>query len=68
MITNIIIRITGVNAYMFHELWAEMVKAGVAAGFGETMRDAIHRELCNLQIRWQDALNDAEKMRKAASE
>jgi hypothetical protein len=29
--------------------------------FGETMNEAIYNELQNLQLRWTDAINDAER-------
>ena len=56
---GIIIRILPHHAQVFRDLWKGLRKAGIAEDFGASMNDAIYSELQNLQLRWQDAINDA---------
>ena len=44
----------------FRKLWKDMEKLGITSDFGPTLHEAIYSELQNLQLRWEDAISDAE--------
>jgi hypothetical protein len=58
---GIIIRILPHHAKEFKAIWQQMKALDITDDFGETMNEAIYNELQNLQLRWTDAINDAER-------
>jgi len=52
------IRIAGVTSFMLQDLWKELRAAGLAEDQGDSLHDAIKRHVLNLELRWQDILQE----------
>jgi hypothetical protein len=58
MARAICIRIAGYDVILLEDLWKQLRKAGLEKDLGKNLRQALRNQLMNIELRWQDILND----------